>query len=298
MQPVTVRANGKINLSLNITGTQGGMHTLDSIVASVDIFDTVRVAFDRSGKVRVRFSSLASAREFAPFTGDIDENNSAAAAMRLLQKRDPALGADIAVQKGIPLAGGLGGSSADAAAVLRAAHIAMPNVFALDTLLAQSIQIGSDVPVMLRGGGVRLRGVGNVLDVVPMPELHLAIAHGEHGVSSRDAYARFDSLYPQKAHCPTDTDALIAALAAGDVARIATHIGNALTRPACELCPETEGTLTALGQTDAAAVFVTGSGNCCCGLYESESAARAACEKVRQCGFAARTARTVPFACL
>ena len=296
MCEITVRANGKINLSLNITGTQGGMHLLDSITASVDIADVVRVRFDRSGMARVRFAPLADVSAFASFDPHaVGENNSAAAAMRLLQKSDPCLGADIAVYKGIPVAGGLGGSSADAAAVLYAAHKAMPERFGLNALLDACVAIGSDVPVLLCGGGLRMRGVGDVLTSAPVPVLHLAIAHGEKGVTSREAYARFDALYPQKSLYASDTDALVAALAAGDVARIASHTGNALARAACALCPEMEKTLCALGDTRALATFVTGSGNCCCGLYAREEEAKSAAESLRRRGFAATAARTVPY---
>lgn len=276
-------------MSLNITGTLGDRHALDSIVASVDIYDTVEISFAFGGKTDIRFAQKTSAAAFAPFAARcVEKDNTVAAAMRLLKTRYPSLGAEITVYKGIPVAGGLGGSSADAAAVLYAARMALPSCGT--DFERESIAIGSDVPVLLRGGGVRLRGEGELLQSVPLPVLHLTVAHGGQGVSSGAAYKKFDELYPQKRYCPSDTEALLrAANAGGD---IAPYLQNALQPAATALCPQIEQTLLALRQTAATAVFMSGSGNACCGVYADSDSAERAAAQMRARGFAAVSTET------
>lgn len=294
MKTYTEKACGKVNLSLNITGRKDGMHLLDSVTAAVDVFDTLTVRFDESGDVRVRFFPRADAAAFAPFAEkDVGEENTVTSAVRLLQSRFPRLGADVTVQKGIPLAGGMGGSSADAAAFLRAASY----VYGSDPKWAEiengMVQVGSDVPVLYRGGGVRMRGVGEALQSVPMPALYLTVAHKGVGVTSREAYARFDALCPDCVCCPSDNDALLAALQSGDVQKIAPHLGNALQSAAVSLCPQIRDTVAALQRLRPAATFLTGSGACCCALFASLPQARAAAQAMRSEGFLAIATQTV-----
>lgn len=292
---VTVTARGKVNLSLNITGVQNGMHLLDSVTAAVDVYDTVTVRFDDSGEVRVRFVPLGGSESFAPFDPkEIGENNTVKKAVLFLQTLFPHLGASVTVQKGIPLAGGLGGSSADAAAILRAALKVVPHSWNESDVIKQSVAIGSDVPVLLCGGGVHMQGVGETLtEIKAMPTLHLAIAHGSKGVLSKDAYKTFDAMYALKQFCPTDTNALIKALLSGDVQQIAPHLHNALEQPARSLCAEIDATLSAVRATGAVATFMTGSGNCCCGHFSCAADAQAAAKALRQQGFMATATHTI-----
>lgn len=271
---IRLSARGKVNLSLNITGVRGGMHTLDSILCSIGLCDTVHVSFRDDGKINVRFA-FPEGIEVSP----IEQENSVTKAVRYLQTLCPTLGADVTVEKGIPLAGGLGGSSADAAAVIAGAKMCMPQRFG-ESLYGGSVCVGSDVPAMCVGGSVRLRGVGEQILSVAARPLHLVIAN-RGGVSSKEAFGRFDELYPEKKYCPTDTEALLSALSAGDWDGIAKNTGNALTQSALRLCPEIAGTLSALREENALAVFMTGSGSCCCGLYADETSASKAAERIR-----------------
>lgn len=259
---------------------------LDSVTASVDVFDTVRLCFTDDGFTDVRFSFVDGAAG-----AEVPEENSVTAAVRYLRGFLPDLGVRAFVRKGIPLAGGMGGSSADAAAVIVAAQRLLP-ALQHSNVAAGSVAVGSDVPLLCTGGGCRMSGVGDKVQAVPVPLLHLAVACGDGGVLSRDAYAQFDTLYPSRAYCPTDTEALLNALAQNDLRGIARQCGNALTEPAFRLCPSIRRTFSALRGTPALAVFLTGSGNCCCGLYESEGAARAAAEQLRAGGLRATYAPT------
>ena len=270
-----VKARGKINLSLNITGASGGMHILDSVTAPVDIFDVLNLRFSMDGKTEVSFSAKKDCGfEFSPVA--IPENNTVIKAINLLREFCPQIGLCADIEKGIPLGGGLGGSSADAAAVLFAAVKLYSEIFERDAVFRESARIGGDVPVMLAGGFARMRGSGEkVLGLTPCV-LHTVIASEGNGVLSGKAYAEFDRLYPSRELCPSNNDALALSLARGDLFGVAAQTGNALTEAAKSFCPQIGGVIKKLSAAGALSSWMTGSGNCCCGLFENENLARKA----------------------
>ena len=293
---VTVKARGKINLSLNIAGVQNNMHVLDSVTASVEIFDTVAVSFGFAGESRVRFVPT-SGGPTAEGTAAIGAENSVTKALALLRSHCGDVRADVTVHKGIPLAGGLGGSSADAAAVLYAASALYPDLFPAERILRESVRVGSDVPMLLSGGGVRLRGTGEDVQAVSIPCLYLAIAHGVGGVNTAEAYKTFDAMFPMRAHCPADTEAMLRAFADGNVLAASREWQNALQAPAVVLSDAVRDTLQALRACMAAAVFMTGSGNCCCGWFDSAQAAENAARVLRSQGLWATATHTSAVGC-
>lgn len=266
---ITLKAYGKVNLSLNITGVKENMHTLESVMCCIDVYDTVTVELNRCGKTSVRFKNLSQR---------IPLKNSVTKAVNFLKEVCPDIGANVTVEKGIPLAGGLGGSSADAAAVIRAACVLMPEIFDKADVLKKSVKIGSDVPALTSGGCSLISGVGEEVKKISAPSLHIVTVCGDGGVNSADAYRLFDKIYPEKKFCPAHTSELISALSCGDLNRIASCTFNALTKPACMLCGEISGTLQAVSESGAKAVFMTGSGNCCCGIYGDKREAASAAE--------------------
>ena len=233
-QSVRLRAFAKANLSLNITGKNkdNGLHELDSVMLSLDAFDTVTVTERSDDKINVRFVNA-----------DIGEDNTAAKAARAVQAVIGG-GWDIAVEKGIPIGAGLGGSSADGAAVLRAL----------------------DVMYKLPAGGLaRVRGTGEDLFFIEnKAELFIVgLMSGE--VSTARAYAEFDRLHESGAFCPTDNDKLCELLLSGDPSAVELA-GNALYAPACELAPQIQKNAELL-KSHGAAVNLTGSGGMVLGYF-------------------------------
>ena len=108
------KAYAKINLSLNITGTENGYHMLDSVVTTIDVFDTISVRKRKDDKITLTMKGVG-----ANLLLDERQNNAYKAAALFKQTFDTK-GMDITVVKRIPLGGGLGGSSADVAGVLNA----------------------------------------------------------------------------------------------------------------------------------------------------------------------------------
>ena len=152
-----VKSYAKINLSLNIAGTAGGYHLIDSAVCSIDIYDTVCAKPRRDALVNVYMHGRGS--ESIP-----PEKNNAVKAGEAFVSAFGTRGADIEIFKDIPVGAGLGGSSADAAGVLNA----LAKLYKIDApaeLKALADGLGSDTGYMLRGGFARISGRGERVDI-------------------------------------------------------------------------------------------------------------------------------------
>lgn len=251
---IKVHAFGKANLSLNITGKRDdGMHELDSVMMSIDCFDTVTVAERDDETINVVFTDA-----------DIGENNTAYKAAHAVQKLIGG-GWDIEISKGIPVGGGLGGSSADGAAVIRALDLMYGLSARGISVRALALSVGSDVPFMLTGGLARVRGVGDDLFFIENKLELWAIGLMAAPVSTARAYAKFDEMYEGGAYCPTDTDAMCKKLLDGDNSALE-HCSNALYAPAVELSPNIEKNVEAL-KAYGAHVTMSGSGGTVIGFF-------------------------------
>lgn len=148
-----LRAYAKLNLSLNVVGKRGNMHLIDSVMTSVDVFDEV-VLSPRADKV-VTVDGVDCVASY--------DNTAYKAAVRFSELFDVG-GADIAISKGIPFGAGMGGSSADAAAVL----VGLANLYDVpkdsDKLRQIAVSVGSDVWYMMCGGYARVGGCGEIVE--------------------------------------------------------------------------------------------------------------------------------------
>ena len=290
MNSITVRAFGKINLSLNILGKQGKLHALDSVITSIDISDDVTV-HRSDGAPRVVFAPCGHGVTAAECAA-IPPENSVTRALDALKEVHPAFKVAVEVRKRIPFAGGLGGSSADAAGVLKAVELLYPNTFSPQAILRAAEGAGSDVPVMLAGGFARLTGTGGEVTRFSAPPLSICLVKPAGGVESREAYRAFDALHADGRFCPSDNDSLVAALKKGDFAGIAGELRNALFEPSVSLCPSMREALSAVEEVGGVP-FVTGSGSCCCGLFSSREQAEEAAKTLNK-RFTAFAVSSVP----
>ena len=223
MDKVRIKAPAKVNFALGITGESGGFHMLDSIVCTIDLFDDVIVAKRSDGRVNITMRGMGS--ENIP-----PEANNAVRAAELFAEKYSTGGADITITKRIPMGAGLGGSSADAAGVLRA----MSKLYGRGdekTLGEIADMVGSDTRYMLRGGWARLRGRGN--EVEPLKsrlKLSLLILCPPPGVSTAQCYKLYDEL---PAESPADCAAAALAAERGDLYAFCKNMRNALYAPRC-----------------------------------------------------------------
>jgi 4-diphosphocytidyl-2-C-methyl-D-erythritol kinase len=181
--PVTAFAYAKVTLSLRVVGVRDdGYHELDALVTSVNAPRDI-VQLSKSSDTTVGVDGPTSAGV------PTDERNLAARAASAL-----GVTAAIQIHKEIPPGAGLGGGSADAAAVL----MALQAIYRLEVTFAELVvigaRLGADVPACLRGGALRMQGVGDRLEPVTLPPLGLVIATPPFGCATPAVYAAWDDL--------------------------------------------------------------------------------------------------------
>ena len=270
----TVLAPAKLNLGLEVIRRRAdGYHDIATVVRTIGIYDEVTVIARDEPRITLDVLGLP-----IPTTeGDGPGPNLAVlAAEAMLAARPLEHGLAIHLTKGIPAAAGLGGASSDAAAVLRAVNALMPDPVGEDTLHGLALDIGSDVPLFLRGGCVLLSGRGDQVEpvatvedatyVVVMPVLSRTLA--------RKTPALYAALRPGDFSGGDRVGALASDLRAGRWPDPAGY-ANAFRRPLLDLWPELDRLEAALRQT-ALAVAFSGAGPSLYGVFaDRQSAERA-----------------------
>jgi 4-diphosphocytidyl-2-C-methyl-D-erythritol kinase len=288
--PATVveRAHAKVNLVLAVgpPRTADGLHPLCSLFAALELADEVTVG--------ALGGAPPDAAEEGGCPGGEGDNLAAAAAAAF---RAAAPGAElpplrIAIDKRIPVAAGLAGGSADAAAVLRAANALSGAPLSTADLRAVAAGLGSDVPSQVEPAHAIVAGVGERVERVDLPAMTLVLVPQDDGLSTAAVYGELDRLRAAGAlDRPGDTPgnldpAPLRALAAGTVADLAAGLANDLESAALALRPELARSLAALRTAGALGAQVTGSGPTTFGVFADRIAAERAAAQVG----AARTA--------
>ncbi len=276
---VTVRVPAKVNLQLAVgPAREDGYHDLVNVFHAVSLFDevTVREARPRAGGGATRISvrgDIGSHLDRVP----LGEDNLAARAARLIAREAgrPDAPVDIRIDKSIPVAGGMAGGSADAAAALVACDALWETGLGLPRLLELAAGLGSDVPFALLGGTAVGTGRGEVLTPLASPgRFHWVFALSGEGLSTPAVFAEYDRLRPD-APAPRGNPALTEALAAGDARALAAALGNDLQAAAVSLRPDLSRVLDAGLAAGALAGLVSGSGPTCAFLAGSAEEAAA-----------------------
>lgn len=266
MKFVDIKAYGKVNLGLQITGVrQGdGYHTLRMVMQSVDLADQVHVELMLEREIRL---AVSGSREVPA-----DSRNLAwKAARRMLELAGSSQGVSIRIDKHIPVAGGMAGGSTDAAAVLLAMQRLL-GVADRDILFREALALGADVPFCLVGGTVLAEGIGEVLTPLsPMPSCYMIIAAMDAAVSTPAMYREWDSWRRPFAGEP-DTEGILRAVREGDFDLLISSMGNSLeqvTRSHVPGVAEAEALLEALGANRA---MMSGSGPTVFALFRQRNA--------------------------
>lgn len=186
---VKVLAPAKINLMLDVTGKRDdGYHTLTTIMQSISLADIVSVAETDTGKITVKSSNEA----IPP-----DQNNIAyKAAVKFFDFTNiQHNGLNIHIQKNIPSEAGLGGGSADAAAVLVGLNHIYKTDLSVEQLCDIGASIGADVPFCIVGGTKLCSGIGEIMtETFPLEKCHIVIAKGNSGISTKTAFEKIDNV--------------------------------------------------------------------------------------------------------
>lgn len=274
MRSVTVRVPAKINLCLGVGPLRDdGFHALATVYQAVDLHDEVRATMRDDDEVTVTVHAELDARD-EMVDVPTDGQNLAVQAARHLQALTPdVVGVDLAIRKAIPVAGGMAGGSADAAAALVACNELWGLGLGRPELDRQAVEIGSDVPFLLHGGTAMGTGRGEEVNpVLARGGYHWVFATADHGLSTAAVYAEFDRLNAggQVPEPQVDPD-LMTALRAGDPHALGAALSNDLTEAALSLRPELADTLEIGVEAGALGSLVSGSGPTTMFLAEDEA---------------------------
>ena len=264
-----MRVPGKVNLFLGVGDRrEDGYHELATVFHAVSLCD----------QISVRHADLLTLRVLGEGADEVpvDERNLAWRAAELMAGHvGRAPDVEITIDKSIPVAGGMAGGSADAAAVLVGINELWETGVPRRDLHAMAATLGSDVPFALHGGTALGTGRGEELTtVLARSTFHWVLAFGAGGLSAAAVYAEIDRL--REAGDPprlADPEPLLTALSGGDPAELAALLGNDLQPAALSLQPELRRTLRAGTEAGALAGIVSGSGPTCAFLCASASAA-------------------------
>ncbi|MSO92448.1 MAG: 4-(cytidine 5'-diphospho)-2-C-methyl-D-erythritol kinase [Rhodospirillales bacterium] len=268
---IAVEAPAKLNLYLHVTGKRAdGYHLLDSLIAFADVGDTVSVA--PAGGLRLTVTG--------PFAADVPpgpDNLVLKAAHRLADAAEIVAGAAIALVKRLPVASGIGGGSADAAAALKALARLWSLRLADDRMQALALGLGADVPVCLAGKTSFIGGIGEKIEPAPaLPPAALVLVNPRRPLATPAVFKARTAPFGgagRFAETPADAAAL---------ARLLRGRRNDLASAAESLEPAIGRVLDLLeAQPGALLARMSGSGATCFGLFQHGAAARRAAAAIQ-----------------
>ena len=289
--PVTARAPGKVNLHLGVTALRAdGYHELSTVYQAVSMYDDITASAGRGVTVEV-------SGEGADLVPRDDGNLAVRAAMLLAERTGVEPDVHLAIRKGIPVAGGMAGGSADAAATLVACDALWGTALSRDGLMGIAAELGSDVPFSLHGGTALGTGRGDQLTpVLARGEYSWVFALADGGLSTPEVFRDYDE-HPSPPRRPGTVrrddipDGVLAALRGADPVELAGALHNDLQEAALRLRPDLRRVLDAAREVGALAAVVSGSGPTVALLARSASdatslatglAARGVCRSVRR----------------
>jgi len=271
---VTVSAPAKINLCLGVgTARPDGFHPLATVYQAVGLYDQVTVSEVAGPAGQVTVSVEAQARLDVRGV-PTDATNIAARAVRLLAGHHRLeRSVHVHIDKGIPVAGGMAGGSADAAGALLACDRLWGLRTPAEELAALAAELGSDVPFALVGGTALGSGRGEVVTPLMTRGQHWwVVLESPLGLSTPAVYREFDALHAgAEVADPEIPDRLVGALLACDVPELGASLSNDLQRAAFRLRPELEAALEDGLAASAHGAVLSGSGPSCLFLCESRT---------------------------
>ncbi len=282
MKKIKQKIPAKINLTLDVFGKKDGYHMIKSLVASINLYDTVTLIKRRDNVITLRERGYSAG---CP----INENNSFKAA-KLFMQTFFTPGVDIIVDKKIPLSGGLGGSSADAVAVLEG----LSKLYDINgALVPLAKSMGSDTTYMLHGGFAVISGRGE--EVTPLDfhkKLYLILITEKTGITSKESYSLYDELAPKK-H-PTTDQAVNYLNKRGKDAflNFATCVKNDLYPVTLQKMPVLKKNIEKLLKSGAISATMSGSGSVTYGIYLTKKSRDEAYKKLLSSFPASRLIKT------
>lgn len=267
MNRIKLQAYGKINLSLDVLRQRpNGYHDVRMIMQTVKLHDNIDL--ERSSTPGIQ---LKTNLPFLP----VNENNLMYRAAKLLMDEfHIEEGVRMSLRKVIPVAAGMAGGSADAAAVLYGMNRLFDLRLSLEELKARGVQLGADIPFCLMRGTALSEGIGEILTPLPaLPACAIVLAKPAISVSTKAVYENLHvNALPAEAH--PDVDKVIQDLNAQNVRAVAAHMGNILETVTTKSHPEIEVLKQRMLSFGAQNAMMSGSGPTVFGIFtDAEKAA-------------------------
>ena len=264
MREYEIKAGGKINLGLDVVGRrEDGYHLVRMVMQTVRLCD--RLEFRSTAGPAI---TIESNLQYLP----VNENNLIYKAIELIRKEyNITDGMRVRVDKRIPVAAGMAGGSADAAATLKA----MNRMYDLDIsrkrLSELGLTLGADVPYCLMGGTALAEGIGEELTPLPaVPAARVLLVRPAVSISTAGVYAKIDA-EPHPIH--PDIDGLISAIEAGDIEGMCSRFGNSLEAVSCTDYPVIEEIKSRMLELGACGAMMSGSGPTVFGIFTEQKKA-------------------------
>ncbi|MFM6977207.1 MAG: 4-(cytidine 5'-diphospho)-2-C-methyl-D-erythritol kinase [Micrococcales bacterium] len=294
-QIAVATAPGKVNLFFQVGPLkEDGYHDVASLYLAVNLTETV------VGQITTEYSVKVSGSldEFALLAVPTDESNlvvKVAKQIKALSATPEVLKLQLGIDKHVPVAGGMGGGSADAAAALLVSDALFRTELSSEQLHSIAATLGADVPFALTGGVAIGTGNGDQLTPIEnVKPIHLVVIGDQGGLSTPLVYQRLDALRaargenPKQVVSPEVDQALIRALQSGNAYEIAELLHNDLEEATLSLRPDLETRMIAARQLGALKVMVSGSGPTVLAFCGSESGAKEIAEKLVKLGYLAQ----------
>lgn len=270
---ITLKALAKINLGLDVLGRrENGYHDVRMVMQTIYLYDNVTM--ERTDQLGIELTCNL-------FYLPVDETNIAYKAAKLLMDEFDILGGvRIVLDKHIPVAAGLAGGSANAAAVL----VGMNRLFSLglsqEDLMKRGVSLGADVPYCVMRGTVLAEGIGEVLSPLPpLPKCCVLIAKPGISVSTKTVYEKLDS---QEIEVHPNIDGILEGLKKQDIQKVALSMGNVLEAVTIGEYPVIEQIKDVMKDSGALNAMMSGSGPTVFGIFEDRQRAKEAQQKIRE----------------
>ena len=293
-------AYAKVNFTLEVFGKRAdGYHALRSVVMPISLFDTLDIEVTDDGEITsdtgydddlcVKAAKILRSVQCAGETPAPQKRDAVpwgGAVSAALSERNCILGARIRVAKRIPAGGGLGGGSADAAAVLRALNELWKVGLSREELAEVGAQVGSDVPALVLGGPVVMEGRGEKVEDLRLKtkDLNLVLINPGVHSSTKEVYA---ACVPRSLDGESATARMVEALGSGNPEEIAAALMNDLQPPAAKQHPEIADALVSLRTAGVLGAVMSGSGSSVFGIVRDAAAAERIASELNVRGYQA-----------
>ncbi len=287
MNYLEIRSYGKINFTLDIKNRRSdGYHNIESMIQTIDIYDTLRVTKIENG------IQIISDHHYLP----LDKRNLIYKAYKELSLyTEKILGAQVEIQKHIPISAGLGGGSSNAAAMLIALNKLYNLNLTKEELAHIAENIGMDVVFFIYGGLKYIHGKGEKVEelgILPF-DIWIVIAKPPVGISTVWAYNRFDILKEREKK--NYTKCALKSLKERNLKKFLRCLGNDFTYLLEESYPEILKIKKELQMQDLKYINISGSGPTIFGIVESKEKGEIAVKKLRETGYFAQIVKPIPY---